>query len=141
MNNKRPILGISTGDPAGIGPEITIKALSQHELYDICKPLVVCDANIIEQVISICGFELKIHSIDQPSKGLYQYGTVDVLDMKNIDMDRFQFNAISEMTGKASFEYVAKVIELARAGIIDATITGPIHKEAIQKAGFNYAGL
>ena len=85
MNNKRPILGISTGDPAGIGPEITIKALSQHELYDICKPLVVCDANIIEQVISICGFHLKINCIDQPSKGLYEYGTVDVLDMKNID--------------------------------------------------------
>ena len=138
--NKRPILGISTGDPAGIGPEITIKALSHPEFYDFCKPLVVCDAEIIKQVISICGFHLKINCIDQPSKGLYEYGTVDVLDMKNIDMDSFQFNAISEMTGRASFEYVAKVIELARAGLIDATITGPIHKEAIQKAGFNYAG-
>ena len=140
MNNKRPILGISTGDPAGIGPEITIKALNQPELYDTCKPLVVCDAKIIEQIISVCGYCLKINSIDQPSKGLYQHGTVDVLDMKNIDIDSFQFNMISEMTGRASFQYVAKVIELAKSGLIDATITGPINKEAIQKAGYNYAG-
>ena len=60
--------------------------------------------------------------------------------MKNIDMNAFAFNAVSAMTGKASFEYVAKVIELAMNGSIDATITGPIHKEAIQKAGYHYAG-
>jgi len=140
LSKRLPILGISTGDPAGIGPEITIKALNQPELYEICKPLVVCDAKIVEQIISVCGFHLKINIIDQPSKGVYQYGTVDVLDMKNIDIDSFQFNMISEMTGRASFEYVAKVIELAKSGLIDATITGPIHKEAIQKAGYNYAG-
>ena len=137
---KRPILGISTGDPAGIGPEITVKALALPEIYDLCKPLVVCDASIMEQIISICGFNLKTNSVSKPSDGLYEYGTVDVLDMKNIDMNAFQFNTVSEMTGKASFEYVAKVIELANQGLIDATITGPIHKEAIQKAGYHYAG-
>ena len=140
MSKRLPILGISTGDPAGIGPEITIKALNHPQLYGICKPLVVCDAKIVEQIISVCGFHLKINIIDQPSKGAYQYGTVDVLDMKNIDIDSFQFNTISEMTGRASFEYVEKVIDLAKSGLIDATITGPIHKEAIQKAGYNYAG-
>jgi 4-hydroxythreonine-4-phosphate dehydrogenase len=100
----------------------------------------VCDAKIIEQIISICGLNLKTNSISAPSEGVYEYGTVDILDMKNIDMEAFRFNAVSEMTGKASFEYVAKVIELARQGLIDATITGPIHKEAIQKAGYHYAG-
>ena len=140
LEKKRPILGISTGDPAGIGPEITVKALQHPDIYEISKPLVVCDALIIQQIVAICGFSLKVNSVSKPSEGLYEFGTVDVLDMKNIDMEKFRFNMISEMTGRASFEYVAKVIELAKERSIDATITGPIHKEAIQKAGFNYAG-
>lgn len=145
MKNNRPILGISTGDPAGIGPEITVKALMQAHVYEQCKPLVVCDGGIMEQIVSLCHFEIngcrvKIHRIDKPENGLYEFGTIDVLDMKNIDYNTFQFNTIAKMTGKASFEYVTKVIELAMAGSIDATITGPIHKESISKAGFNYAG-
>lgn len=137
---SRPILGISTGDPAGIGPEITMKALALPEIYEVCKPLVVCDKKIIEQAISICDFSLKTNAVSHPSEGIYNYGTVDVLDMNNIDMAKFRFNAVSKMTGKASYEYVEKVISLAKEGLIDATITGPIHKEAIQEAGFNYAG-
>jgi 4-hydroxythreonine-4-phosphate dehydrogenase len=140
MKNRRPILGISAGDPAGIGPEITVKALLHPELYELCKPLVVCDAGIMKQIVALCGFKVKVNAITEPSDGIYQHGTVDVLDMKNVDPDKFQFNTVSEMNGKASFEYVAKVIELAMAGSIDATITGPIHKEAIQKAGFHFAG-
>lgn len=140
MENKRPLLGISAGDPAGIGPEITVKALSLPEIYDVCKPLVVCDAGIIEQIIPLAGLSLKVNRVTKPSDGIYQHGTVDVLDQKNVDPKSFRFNTVSEMTGRASFEYVAKVIELALAGSIDATITGPIHKEAIHKAGFNYAG-
>lgn len=140
MEKKRPILGISAGDPAGIGPEITVKALSLKEIYEICKPLVVCDAKIVEQIISICQLKLTVNKVGQPAEGLYRFGTVDVLDMQNIDHSLFQFNAVDAMTGKASFEYVAKVIELAKEKSIDATITGPIHKEAIQKAGFNFAG-
>jgi 4-phospho-D-threonate 3-dehydrogenase / 4-phospho-D-erythronate 3-dehydrogenase len=140
MTKHRPILGISAGDPAGIGPEITVKALSLPELYDICKPLVVCDAEIIRQIITICKLSFKVNVVTRPETGTYQYGTVDVLDMKNVDRRKFEFNKVSEMTGKASFEYVAKVIDLALAGLIDATITGPIHKEAIQKAGYHYAG-
>jgi 4-hydroxythreonine-4-phosphate dehydrogenase len=140
LEKKRPILGISAGDPAGIGPEITVKALSQKEIFDVCKPLVVCDVALIKQIISICDLKLNVNPVTQPVDGIYQYGTVDVLDMHNIDPDKFHFNTVSLMTGKASFEYVAKVIELAKAKSIDATITGPIHKEAIQKAGFNFAG-
>lgn len=139
MEKKLPILGISAGDPAGIGPEIAAKALMQKDIYEMCKPLVVCDARIMLQIIALCGFNLKINAISKPSEGCYSFGTIDVLDMKNVDAS-FRFNTVSAMTGKASFEYVNKVIDLAKSGEIDATITGPIHKEAIQKAGFNFAG-
>lgn len=138
--DTRPILGISVGDPAGVGPEITVKALSISELYSLCKPLVVGDAAIIRQIISICGFSMEVNIVTNPAEGQYRFGTVDVLDQRNVDTDTFRFNTVSAMTGKASFEYVIKVIDLAKAGLIDATITGPIHKEAIQKAGFDFAG-
>lgn len=140
MNDRRPILGISAGDPAGIGPEITAKALAQSDIYDLCKPLVVCDGAIMRQIVSSCGLNLNVNLVASPDEGLYTFGTIDVLDMKNVDMATFRFNTVSAMTGKASFEYVAKVIELALAGEIDATITGPIHKEALHKAGYTYAG-
>ena len=113
METELPILGISAGDPAGIGPEITVKALALQEIYEICRPLVVCDAKIMLQIISLCGLNLKVNAINNPEEGLYQFGTIDVLDMKNVD-GSFQFNTVSPMTGKASFEYVAKVIELAK---------------------------
>ena len=93
----------------------------------------------MNQIVSLCGLNLKVNAVIDPAEGVYQFGTIDVLDLKNVD-ESFQFNTVSAMTGKASFEYVAKVIELAKARLIDATITGPIHKEAIQKAGFNFAG-
>ncbi len=137
---KRPIIGISTGDPAGIGPEITVKALSKQQMYDICKPLVVCDASIVRQIITLCGLELEVRVVKEPSEGVYKCGVVDVLDMANVDMGEFEFNKVAKMSGRASFEYVAKVIELAMDKKIDATVTGPISKESIQLAGFNYAG-
>src|SRR5688500_12992017 len=109
MKNRRPILGISAGDPAGIGPEITVKALSHPEIFEVCRPLVVCDAEIIRQILKICGLNFKVNAIGKPTDGIYDLGTVDVLDMKNIDPTKFRFNEVSHMTGKASFEYVAKV--------------------------------
>jgi 4-phospho-D-threonate 3-dehydrogenase / 4-phospho-D-erythronate 3-dehydrogenase len=140
MEFKKPIVGISAGDPAGIGPEIAVKALSHKEIFDVCKPIVVCDAGIVKQILKICRLELVVNVINKPAEGLFKLGTIDVLDLKNVDASKFKFNEVSEMTGKASFEYVAKVIELAKSKEIDATITGPIHKEAIQKAGYNFAG-
>jgi 4-hydroxythreonine-4-phosphate dehydrogenase len=138
--NAKPIIAISTGDPAGIGPEVSVKALSDPDIYERCRPLVVCDARIIDQIINICRLDLIVNSIKDPSEGSYAYGTVDVLDMSNVDMDIFSFNEISAMTGKASFEYVEKTIELALQKKVDATVTGPIHKKAISLAGCNFAG-
>ena len=137
---NKPRIAISAGDPAGIGPEVCVKALNLSEVYEICNPLVVCDKKIIEQAIEFCGLDLKANSVVEPGKGLYQFGIIDVLDIPNIDMEKFSFNIISRMTGKASFEYVKKIIDLALEKKVDATVTGPIHKEAIKEAGFNFPG-
>ncbi|WP_319558883.1 4-hydroxythreonine-4-phosphate dehydrogenase PdxA [Marispirochaeta sp.] len=137
---KRPILGISVGDPAGIGPEITAKALNEKHVYNICKPLAVCDLKVMEAAIEFSGLSLQTRAVSSPAEGKYEYGTIDVLDMRNIDMSKLKYKTVSAMTGKASYEYIEKVIKLAMAKEIDATITGPINKEAINAAGIKEAG-
>lgn len=140
MKLFRPLIGISVGDPAGIGPEITAKALSLPELYEICRPLVVAEGEMIKEAIRFSNLGLSIHSVSSPKEGLYQHGTIDLIDLKNIDGKQIKHKTISAEYGRASFEYVKKVIELAMAREIDATVTGPISKEAINLAGFHYSG-
>jgi 4-phospho-D-threonate 3-dehydrogenase / 4-phospho-D-erythronate 3-dehydrogenase len=140
MKETRPLIGISVGDPAGIGPEITAKALLLPEMYEICRPLAIAEAGMMADAVRFSKLNLKIHPVVAPGEGLYQCGVLDVLDMKNIDPGKIRHKTVSAETGRASFEYVRKVIELAMAGQIDATVTGPINKEAINKAGFHYSG-
>lgn len=140
MNSELPLLAITSGDPAGIGPEVTVKALNDPVVYDKCRPLVISDGGIIEQIISLCNLQLQVNTVNHPSEGTFRYGIVDVLNLYNINMINFRFNEAAAMTGKASFDYVAKAIELALAHEIDGTVTGPIHKEALQKAGIRYPG-
>ena len=140
MVKYRPFIGISVGDPAGIGPEITAKALSLAEIYDLCRPLVVGEAEMMKDAIRFSGLDLKARPVSSPKEGIYQLGTIDILDLKNIDAKSIQYKNVSADYGRASFEYVKKVIDLALAKEIDATVTGPINKEAINLAGFHYSG-
>ena len=140
MGSYKPLIGISVGDPAGIGPEITAKSLALPEIYDICRPLAVAEAEMMLEAVRFSGLDLRIHSVSSPKEGLYKVGTIDILDQKNIDARSIQYKKVSADTGRASFEYIKKVIELALSKEIDATVTGPINKEAINAAGFHYSG-
>jgi len=128
------------GDPAGIGPEISAKALSLSEIYEVCRPLVVAEAGMMKEAVRFSGLNLKIHAVTSPEEGSFQFGTVDVLDMRNIETELIRHKVVSSESGRASFEYVKKVVELALSKEIDATVTGPINKEAINLAGFHYSG-
>jgi len=136
----RPLIGISVGDPAGIGPEITARALSLPEIHALCRPLVVAEAAMVKEAIQFSKLNLKIQTVSSPKEGLYQFGTIDLLDLKNINGKSIRYKTISAEYGRASFEFVKKVIELAMVKEIDATVTGPISKEAINLAGFHYSG-
>lgn len=140
MNPQLPVIGISMGDPAGIGPEILAKALADKEVYQKCLPLVVGDAATMQQAVKIVKADLKIRAIDNVSEARFEYGVIDVIDLKNVVLNELVHGKVSKMAGKAAFEAVKKLIALAMADEIDATVTGPIHKEAINKAGFHYSG-
>lgn len=132
---KRPIVGITMGDPAGNGPEITVKALLHEDIYKHCRPIVVGDAKMLEKAVSIVGHpELKIRRVSSVSDAVFEYGTIDVLHMELIDLDKFEYGKVSIMCGMAAFLCVKKVIELAMKGEVDATCTNALNKEAMNKA-------
>jgi len=136
----RPIVGITMGDAAGIGPEIIAKALSLKEIYEVCRPVVIGDADVMKEGIKVANVHLEINPIKELSDARFKHGTIDVLDLDNIRMEDLEMGKPQAMAGKASVEYIEKAVELALRGEIHAITTAPISKEAINMAGYKYAG-
>ena len=150
---ERPILGITMGDPFGNGPEISVKALSDKAVYDRCRPLVVGDAESMKYAAAVAnrlyGTDIRIRPVSSPREAEFRFGTIDVLDLGLIrredipgdpaDPKPFGVGACAK-GGEAAYQYVAKVIALAMAGEVDATVTNALSKEAINMAGHHYSG-
>ena len=128
------------GDPASIGPEIAVKALLEKKIHQICRPLLVGDAAVFEQIIGLLKLNAKVNAINKVWDAKFEFGNIDVYDLKNVDINKLVFGEISALCGEASFQAVKKVIELALAKEVDATVTGPINKKAINEAGHHFAG-
>ena len=139
---KKPIIGITMGDPAGNGSEISVKALADSSVYERCRPIIIGDANCMEKAVKILGKEneIKIHAVQDVKEAIFEFGTIDVYDMKLVDMEKHMYGKVSKMCGEAAFQYVVKVIDLAMKNEIDATVTNAICKEAINMAGHHYSG-
>jgi 4-hydroxythreonine-4-phosphate dehydrogenase len=140
MGEKRPIVGISVGDPGGIGPEVSVKALTHEEVFGLCRPILVSDARVIRDVLRFTGLKLEVREVVSPAEGLYRFGTIDVLHVENMPPENVRYKEVRPEQGEASFQYILKVIDLALRGEVQATVTGPINKEAIKAAGHPYSG-
>lgn len=138
--NQLPILGITMGDVCGIGPEIAVKALSREEVYSISRPLIVGNTKIVEKTVRLLGSDLKVNSIGSVEDAKFEYGIIDVFGQDNYDADAVEFGKVSVIGGKAAYEAIEKVIDLAMKEEIDATITGPLNKEALNLAGYHFNG-
>lgn len=138
---NKPILGITMGDPASIGPEISVKALSNKDIYEKCRPIIIGDAKVMERAAEIVGLQhIKINAVKAVSDAKFEYGTIDVYDMSLVEMDMLEYGKVSKLAGEAAFQYVKKVIQLAIDGEIDATVTNALNKEAMNLAGHHFSG-
>lgn len=139
---EKPILAITMGDPAGIGPEITVKALLKQDIYDKCCPLVIGDANVMKHMISMLGKEkeVQVHSIKDVKDAKFSFGTIDVYDLNLVDIKELRLGVVSKLGGTVAFECVRVAIELAIQGKVDGTVTNPLNKEALNLAGYSYSG-
>jgi 4-hydroxythreonine-4-phosphate dehydrogenase len=135
-----PLLGITIGDVCGSGPEIVTKALAVPEVRDLCRPLVIGDVAVLRQAYAITGAPGLPRPVGSPAEAAFEPGVVDVLDLNNVDLTRVTYGQVNPMAGGAAYEYVARAIELALMGAIDAIVTSALNKEALNLAGYHYAG-
>lgn len=140
--DKKPIVAITMGDPAGNGPEITIKALANPSLYNRCRPIVVGDVAIMEQATRFVGrSDIKIRHCNTVADAQFVPGTIDVLHLPLVaNISRFEIGKISVEGGNAAFQCVREVIRLAMSGEVDATCTNALNKESLNNALEYYKG-
>ena len=137
----RPLLAVTIGDPAGIGPEITLGALANTVLFERCRPLVIGDRRILERAAGWLGLHAPTFEIiDTPSSGEYLAGTVPLLDMANASPDECPPGQVTAVAGNAAVQYIFRACDLAMDGAVDGIVTGPINKASINAAGHHYAG-
>lgn len=136
----RPLLAITMGDVAGIGPEIIAKALDTEEVYRVCRPLVVGDTGAMNMGMEVAGLNLVVKRVDFPADGLYRRGTIDILSLDNVDTSSLIMGRAQSMAGKASVEFVVKAAEMAMRDEVDGMVTAPLNKEAMHMAGYKYPG-
>jgi 4-hydroxythreonine-4-phosphate dehydrogenase len=135
----RPIVAITMGDAAGVGPEVVVKALTDAQLYRSCRPLVVGDAGRLRKAIEITGVELRVSPVDSPEDGRYEVGVIDCIDLALVPQD-LPFGRLSADAGEAAYQFIATATELALAGRVQAICTAPLNKEALHAAGHRYPG-
>jgi 4-hydroxythreonine-4-phosphate dehydrogenase len=137
----RPIIAITMGDAAGVGPEVIMKALAHAEPHAWCRPIVVGDANRLVQAGQIVGSRLKVRSlaIDDINKAQYDRGTVDCIDLKLIPGD-LAWGALSAISGDAAYQFVKEACELAVKGKVAAICTAPLNKAALHMGGHHFPG-
>lgn len=136
----KSLIAVPIGDPAGVGPEIAEKAVASKKVFDAADCIIVGDKTIMEKAVNIVNAELTIHVIAGPEEGDFREGVLNLIDLGNVDMENFEFGRVNGMCGRAAYEYIAKSIELANEGRVDAVATTPINKESLRAGGINYIG-
>jgi 4-hydroxythreonine-4-phosphate dehydrogenase len=134
-----PWLGITMGDPAGIGPEVIAKALSRPALRRVCAPLVIGAYDVMQQTVRKLKLKLAVRKVEGHEPGAGRAGEIAVLDPLEHPLT-YRPGVVAPETGAASVAFIKKAVHLAQTGCIDGMVTGPINKEAINMAGCHYPG-
>lgn len=135
-----PVIGITMGDPAGIGAEITVKALTQHDWRGKCIPVVIGDYEAMQDAIRFTHSDCTLNIIESPEQASANFGAIDLIDLKYLLPGSWEYKKVGSLAGEAAFNYVKKATELALEHKLHAIVTGPINKESINLAGYHYSG-
>ena len=137
--DRRPVIAITMGDAAGIGPEIIMHALGDAAVYRACRPLVIGDSAVLRRARDLIGSALRLRSIVSVDDALFDPGCVDCFDLGLLP-DAVAYGQVSAAAGHAAYEYLVKAIDLAMAGRVQAICTAPLSKEALHLGGHLYPG-
>jgi 4-hydroxythreonine-4-phosphate dehydrogenase len=134
-----PLVAVTMGDPAGVGPEIIAKTFADPDFRVENRALVVGDAPRLQRAADLLGLELRANVVADPEEAGFEEGTVDVVQVGELPED-LPFGELDARAGAAAFEYVERAIELARGGRVAAIATAPLNKEAMHLGGYRYPG-
>lgn len=133
-------MAITMGDPAGIGPEIIVKALSHVEVYQQCIPIVIGDSAVLADAIRFCKLPIELNELSDITEAKGEFGSIDFINMNKIQPNGWEYKKSSANCGEASFQYVIYGIKQAMERKVQAVVTAPISKESINMAGHHYSG-
>ena len=137
---KKPLIGITQGDPAGIGAEIAVKALLREEIRRICRPILIGDRACVQDALRFCALTADLSLWQPPAEPAADARTISLLNLDLLPPNYRQYGRVSAEAGDCAFRYIRKAIDLALAGVLQAIVTGPINKESLHLAGYPYAG-
>jgi 4-phospho-D-threonate 3-dehydrogenase / 4-phospho-D-erythronate 3-dehydrogenase len=140
MGQERPLLGITMGDPAGVGPEITARALAVPEVAAACRPVVIGDAGIMRAALEMLRSPLELVTVGRVGDCAFQAGTLECLDLANVDSRTLPRAAVSADAGRAAYGYIETAVRLCQSRDIDGMVTAPVNKEALAAAGVPHSG-
>ena len=138
--NSKPIIAITMGDPAGVGPEIVVKALVRSEVWAVCRPLTVGDKDILSQAAALVSAPLPLRPVSSVTDARFDSRRPDILHVDSLDPAAFQRCTVSAPGGRAAATYIERAVTLVQAGKVDGIATAPINKAALQLAGIPYIG-
>lgn len=138
MERKR--IAITMGDPAGIGPEVVVKALANKEIYEKCIPIVIGDYEALQDAINFSKLNLELIEINAPADAEGRHGKVEFINLNYLKPGGWTYKENSAICGEAAFQYVIHGIAYAKEKAVSAVITAPISKESINMAGHPYSG-
>ena len=137
---ERPLIAVPAGDPAGIGPEILVKAFADRGVQRTARCVAVGGREIIENAVAMTGVPLNVKPLRNIEDGDFSEGALNLVPVDGVDMAAFRHGVVSAECGKAAFRCIEKCIGLALAKKVDAVATTPVNKEALQAGGVPYIG-
>ena len=140
MASRLPVLGITMGDPAGVGPEITAKALAHPDVAASCRAVVIGDRSVMAATLDMLRSPLALHAVTRVADCAFAAGTLECLDLARVDAATLLKGAVSPEAGRAAYAYIETGVRLCQAKEIDAIVTAPINKEALAAAGLQHSG-
>ncbi|RPJ19649.1 MAG: 4-hydroxythreonine-4-phosphate dehydrogenase PdxA [Desulfobacteraceae bacterium] len=136
---KRPFIGITMGDPAGIGPEVIVKALSDPRIHDLCRPVVFGDRGALNLYVGKRRVPA-IREISHPSEALGKPRQIDLIAVCSLDQDVLTPGIPKREGGEAMVGCIVTAVEMAKTKELSAVVTCPISKALMQRAGYAYEG-
>lgn len=137
---KKDYIAIPMGDPAGVGPEIIIKTVETKEVYDWCNPVFIGNIDVLNLAKKVCNSNLEIKLITKVEEGNYKPGILNLINIENVDVENFKWGVVNGNCGKAAFEYIQRVTDMAMKNEVAAIATTPINKESFKAGDVPFIG-